>query len=65
MCGRHPKSSVDSELAENVQSLQVHRHHRTCRRQRSCRFHFPKAPSLTTVIAQRPDMMKDEGLETS
>ena len=42
----------DEELSKLVTKLQKHRHSATCRRHGTCRFHYPRPPSQSTVIAR-------------
>ena len=47
--------SDDNELKELILKLETHSHSAYCRRNSSCRFGFPKAPSPKTVIARMPE----------
>ena len=49
----------DSKLKELVLSLQNHKHSSYCRRNKVCRFNFPKPPSSKTLIT-RDDAEPDE-----
>ena len=42
----------DTELAEVVCKVQKHRHSSTFRRNGQCRFHYPRPPSLHTMVAR-------------
>ena len=55
---KHVSCSVpdDSEsLARLVTELQTHSHTRSCKRNSSCRFGFPRPPSPRTVISRKAD----------
>ena len=52
----------DSKLKELVLSLQNHKHSSYCRRNKVCRFNFPKPPSSKTLIT-RDDAEPDEVVE--
>ena len=45
----------DEELKELILRLETHSHSAYCRRNSSCRFGFPKAPSPETLIARPPE----------
>ena len=46
---------IEEDLCKLVNTVQKHVHSKTCRRQGSCRFHFPHLPSDATVIAKESD----------
>ena len=45
----------DGKLRELVLLLQQHKHSSYCKRNKSCRFNFPKPPSSKTLIAKSDD----------
>ena len=47
-------ASGDDSLANFVGQLQTHSHSSYCRKKGSCRFSFPKPPSMQTVVAREP-----------
>ena len=47
-----PETQHDRNL---IQSLQKHRHSDHCQRKKTCRFGFPKPPSVHTVISRKPE----------
>ena len=57
----------DEELKELISRLETHSHSAYCRRNGSCRFGFPKAPSPETLIARPPDdeLTQDETIKNS
>ena len=50
----------DGKLRELVLLLQQHKHSSYCKRNKSCRFNFPKPPSSKTLIAQSSEDDDDD-----
>ena len=57
----------NEEIQELVKKLETHSHSAYCRRNSSCRFGFPKAPSPKTLIARPPEdeIHKEELIKAS
>ena len=54
--GMLPSESEDtSYMRKLVTKYETHSHSSYCRRNHSCRFGFPKAPAIKTVICREPD----------
>ena len=54
--GRIPDDNPDNQnIQKMVKEFETHSHSAYCRRNGSCRFGFPKAPSPATVICREPD----------
>ena len=55
----------DEVLAQFVSKVQKHRHSVTCRRNGRCRFHYPRPPSPSTVLAREVNCSSKEAEATA
>ena len=50
-----PECAENKKIRDLLFRLETHSHSEYCRRNGMCRFGFPKAPSICTLIARQPD----------
>ena len=51
------KEAMAKKAVEIARTVNQHRHSRTCRKYKtSCRFNYPKLPSVETVITKPPEI---------